>query len=230
MNIAAGLAATRERISLACRRAGREPASVTLVAVSKTHPADAVVEAAAAGQVHFGENRVQEAREKIPRCPEGLVWHLVGHLQTNKARDAARLFSWIHSVDSVALAVELDRRLDGSGRLIEVLLEVKLAAEASKQGVPPERLAGLAGTVAALGNLRLRGLMTMPPLEAQGESARPYFRELAGLRGEIGARLGLPAFDQLSMGMSGDVEAAVEEGATLVRVGTSIFGARVSPD
>ncbi len=230
MSIASDLAATRERISLACLRAGREPASVTLVAISKTHPADAVVEAAAAGQVHFGENRVQEAREKVLRCPEGLVWHLVGHLQTNKARDAVRLFSWIHSVDSVPLAVELDRRLEGSGRLIEVLLEVKLAAEASKQGVPPERLAELAGTVAALGNLRLRGLMTIPPLEAQGESARPYFRELARLRGEIGARLGLPAFDQLSMGMSGDVEAAVEEGATLVRVGTSIFGARVSRD
>jgi pyridoxal phosphate enzyme (YggS family) len=226
MSIGVNLAGARDRIVRACARCGRDPSAVTLVAVSKTHPAGAVIEAAAAGQVHFGENRVQEAREKIPACPGGLVWHLVGHLQSNKARDAARLFAWVHSIDSATLAVELDRRLEGSGRSMEVLLEVKLADEETKRGAAPETVRELAGEVARLKNLRLRGLMTIPPLEAQGEEARPYFRELARLRGEIAAGLGLPAFDQLSMGMSGDVEAAVEEGATLVRVGTAIFGAR----
>lgn len=226
MSVAGNLDEVRGLIAAAARRAGRDPAAVRLVAISKTHPAALVAEAAAAGQLDFGENRVQEAREKIPLAPPGLAWHLVGHLQTNKAREAARLFDWVHSLDSLDLARQLDRRAGEAGRRINVLVEVKLSPEESKNGVPPELVEELLRELAGLSHLESRGLMTMPPLVAAGEEARPWFRELARLRLHLAERLGLERFDQLSMGMSGDFAAAIEEGATMVRVGTAIFGQR----
>jgi pyridoxal phosphate enzyme (YggS family) len=224
--IASGLAATRARIAAACARAGRRPDEVTLVAVSKTHPASAVAEAALAGQAHFGENRVQEARAKIPDAPPGLVWHLVGSLQRNKARDAAALFSWVHSLDSLELGRELDRRLGALGKRMEALVEVRLSPAAGRAGVEPEGAADLVRGLLTLPNLSVRGMMGMPPPDPDPEAARLPFRALGALRREVAERLGLERFDQLSMGMSLDLEPAVEEGATLVRVGAAIFGRR----
>jgi hypothetical protein len=224
--VARRLEEVRGRIARAARRAGRDPARVTLVAVSKTHAAGAVAEAAAAGQLHFGENRVQEARDKIPLSPPGLVWHLVGHLQGNKARDAVLLFPWIHSLDSADLARELDRRAGAAGRSPRVLIQLNLSGEATKSGIPPGRLPDLARAVLGLPHLSLAGLMTIPPPGDDPEAARPYFRQLALLLGDLRSSLGEPGLDQLSMGMTHDLEAAVEEGATLVRVGTAIFGER----
>jgi pyridoxal phosphate enzyme (YggS family) len=225
-DLAGNLAAVRGRIERACRRAGRDPGEVTLVAVSTTHPPEAVAAAAAAGLLHFGENRVQEARDKIPRCPPGLTWHLVGSLQKNKVRDAARLFSWVHSVDSLELGRAIDCRMPpGEGRM-QVLVEVKLSPEETKHGVPPQEARDLVAGLSGLPRLELRGLMTIAPLDGDPEAARGCFRRLAALGREIRDGLGLPSFDQLSMGMSHDLEIAVEEGATLVRVGTALFGGR----
>jgi pyridoxal phosphate enzyme (YggS family) len=226
MSVAENLTVIRSRLEGACRRNERDPGGVVLVAVGKNFPAAMIREAAEAGQRHFGENRVQEARDKIPGSPGGLTWHMVGPLQKNKARYAARLFHWIHSVDSPELARLLDRRLEIEGRRMEALVEVKLSAEDSKFGLPREGITGVVREMTGLANLRVRGLMTMPPYDPDPEVSRPYFRELRGMALEIREKLGRDDFDQLSMGMSQDFEVAVEEGATMVRIGTAIFGQR----
>ena len=225
-SLAERLAAVRARIDAAARRVGRDPSGVTLVAVSKTHPAEAVREALAAGQALFGENRVQEAEGKIPLVP-GARWHLVGRLQRNKARRAVELFELIHSVDSPRLAETLDRLGQERGRAVEALVEINVGGEASKGGFAPDEFLAALDELAGRPGLLVRGLMTVPPPVADPEEARPYFRRLVALGREAAARA-LPnvVVEQYSMGMSDDFEVAVEEGATLVRVGTAIFGAR----
>ena len=219
------------RIGRAARRAGREPAEVTLVAVSKTHPAALVREAAAAGLKDFGENRVQEAEGKIvelkPESP-ALRWHLIGHLQPNKARRAARLFDLIHTVDSAALVERLERICVEEGRAsLEVLVQVDLAGEATKSGAGVEELPAVFEALQSCERVRCRGLMLLPPFFEDAGRVRPFFRRLRALRDELSARGAFGAgAGELSMGMSHDYEVAVEEGATLVRVGTAVFGAR----
>jgi hypothetical protein len=227
MSIAANLARVKERIAAAALRAGRRPESVKLVGVTKTVDLPRVELAVQAGLEILGENYVQEAREKIQRF-QGLVrWHFIGRLQSNKAKHAVRLFDLIHTVDSSKLAEELNRRAAAIGLVIPILIQGNLAAEATKGGVRIAEVRSLIERVAGLDHLRIRGLMTMPPYFDDPERARPYFRRLRELSEEIAA-LGLPGVEmaELSMGMSGDFEAAVEEGATLVRVGTAIFGTR----
>lgn len=226
--IAEHLAAVQQAIAEAACRAGRTPSTVHLVAASKTHPASAVAEAAAAGQRIFGESRVQEARDKIPGCPTGLEWHFIGHLQKNKIRHALPLFDVFHSIDSEGLARALDRVAGESGKVVEGLLEVNVSGEDSKFGFRPDGLRATFGALAALPHLHLRGLMTMAPYSENPEDARPVFRTLRELRDELASVSGLPLAD-LSMGMSGDFGPAIEEGATLVRIGTSIFGERPPP-
>jgi pyridoxal phosphate enzyme (YggS family) len=219
------LAAVQEQIRAAAVRAGRDPSSVRLVAVSKTHPASAVAEAAAAGQRVFGESRVQEAREKIPSCPPGLDWHFIGHLQKNKVRQALPLFGFFHSIDSTALAQAIDRIAGETGKPVEGLLEVNVSGETTKHGFTPELLRAEFAALTKLPHLRLCGLMTMAPYSDNPEDARPVFRALRELRDELQSAHDCP-LPELSMGMSGDFVPAIEEGATLVRVGSSIFGAR----
>ncbi|MDR5708386.1 MAG: YggS family pyridoxal phosphate-dependent enzyme [Armatimonadota bacterium] len=218
------LEAVRRRLAAACARSGRDPASVRIVAVTKGFPAEVAVAAVQAGVTDLGENYVQEAREKVRAVPEA-TWHLVGHLQRNKAREAVRLFPWIHSVDSVPLAEELDRRAAKHDRTIQVLIQVNVAGEAQKHGVPPEEVIRLAQTVQRLSGLRLRGLMTIAPLSSHPEGIRWVFRTLRALRDDLAYRLGSP-LPELSMGMTDDFEVAVEEGATLVRLGRALFGER----
>jgi pyridoxal phosphate enzyme (YggS family) len=228
--IAGRLALVRGRIAAAARRTGRDPAGVTLVAVSKTVPAAAVREAAAAGQLVFGENRVQEAREKIAAAGPGLRWHLIGHLQRNKAKAAAGLFACVESVDSADLARELDRHAAALGVRLRVLVQVRLGAEEGKRGVDPAEAPALIETVAGLSALELSGVMAIPPPPVVPEDSRPFFARLRALRdaweGSCCPRRALP---ELSMGMSMDFEVAVEEGATIVRVGTALFGERDRP-
>jgi pyridoxal phosphate enzyme (YggS family) len=223
--IAQHLADIRGRIESAALRAGRDPASVQLVAVSKTHPADAVRAAAAAGQLLFGESRVQEAREKIPACPPDLEWHFIGHLQKNKVRHALPLFDFFHSIDSMALAQAMDRIACESGRTVTGLLEVNVSGEATKHGFTPEQLRAEFSALTSLPHLRVVGLMTMAPYAEDAEQARPVFRALRELRDGLQQTLGT-SLPHLSMGMSGDFEPAIAEGATLVRIGSSIFGDR----
>ena len=218
-DIRANLERVRERIARAAERAGRRPDGVLLIGVSKTVDTARIRAALAAGLPALGENRVQEARAKIAELGRPVPWHLVGHLQTNKAREALELFDVIHSLDRPELARECDKRARARGRAAEALVEVNLAGEASKGGVAPDRLAALLDAVAPLDHVRVRGLMTIPPEAHNPEDARPWFRALA----KLGAQHGLA---ELSMGMSGDFEVAVEEGATMVRVGTAIFGPR----
>lgn len=218
--------AIRQRIAAACARAGRDPAGVTLVAVSKTHPPEAVNAMARLGFCDFGENKVQEARAKIPECNSRLRWHMIGHLQTNKARDAVRLFSMIHSVDSLKLAQELEKHAAAQSRRVPILLEVNVAGEANKFGLKPEETVDAALAVNALPRLELRGLMTMAPDADDAEKSRPHFRRLVEIKRRVEERLGAPLPD-LSMGMSGDFEVGIEEGATLVRIGTALFGERM---
>jgi pyridoxal phosphate enzyme (YggS family) len=228
MSVALRLAAIRRRIDDAARSAGRDPASVRLVAVSKTFPIEAIREAYAAGQRDFGENRVQEALQKISRSTDFLIrWHLLGHLQTNKARKAAPAFAMIQSVDSVELIQKLDREAAESGHQPELLIQVDLAGEATKFGTPPGEVPRLFGAAAACRAARVVGLMTLPPAPDTPEDARPWFRRLRELR-EAWLDQGVPPsmLRELSMGMSADFEIAVAEGATLVRVGTAIFGSR----
>lgn len=238
--VAERLAAVREQIDAAALRAGRTPSEVTLVAVSKTHPPDAVRAALAAGQLIFGENRIQEAEGKIAQLEAaraaGLQWHLIGHLQRNKARKAAQLFDLIHSVDSLRLAQALSRAVveDDGARTLPILLQVNVSGEASKEGFDlPGGVAspGLAAflteveQIAALPGLELRGLMTIAPFVDDQQVVRGTFRALRLLRDDLARRL--PGdWRELSMGMSGDLDLAIEEGATLVRVGTAIFGSR----
>lgn len=223
--IATHLDAVREQIRAAAVRAGRDPSAVRLVAVSKTHPASAVAAAVAAGQRVFGESRVQEAREKIPACPSGLDWHFIGHLQKNKVRQALPLFGFFHSIDSAALAQAMDRIAGETNKPVEGLLEINVSGEASKYGFTPDQLRAEFAALSKLRHLRLRGLMTMAPYSDHPEDARPVFRALRELRDELQSAHDCP-LPELSMGMSGDFIPAIEEGATLVRVGSSIFGAR----
>jgi hypothetical protein len=213
----------RDRIAKAARHAGRNPGEVELVAVSKKQSAELIREAVDAGQLLFGENRVQEAMVKIPSLPGSLRWHLVGHLQSNKIRKALPLFELIHSVDSAELAGEIDRIAGDMGLFPRVLLEVNVSGEGSKHGFRPEQLERDLETLLALPRLQVEGFMTMAPLAPEAEAARPFFARLRELRDRMAARAGIP-FGILSMGMSGDFEVAVEEGATLVRVGSAIFG------
>ena len=227
--IAARVAAVRERIARAAERAGRRPEQVTLVAVSKTFPAEAVRAAAAAGVRDFGENRVQEAEPKIEALADlreaGLRWHLIGHLQSNKGKKAVALFDRIHSLDGVELAQRLDRLAAEAGRTARALVQVDLAGEATKHGVPEAELLPALEALRGLSSLRVEGLMLLPPYFEDPEHARPFFRRLRGL-GERAAAAGLLSGAELSMGMSHDFEVAIEEGATLVRVGTALFGER----
>ena len=225
MNLAANLETIRQRIRAACERAGRNPDSVTLLAVSKTHPPETIKAAADCGQIFFGENKVQEARAKIPLCPGKLRWHFIGHLQSNKCRDAVELFEMIQSVDSLSLAQEINKRVEQGAKRMPVLMEVNVAGEASKFGYQPERLLAELKEINALPRLEIRGLMTVPPWSAEAEESRPHFRRLRELRERAEAVLGAP-LPHLSMGMSGDFEIAIEEGATIVRVGTALFGPR----
>jgi pyridoxal phosphate enzyme (YggS family) len=235
MSIAARLTEIRERIASAARSAGREPASVRLVAVSKTFPIESIAEAFAAGQRDFGENRVQEALQKIElalqkidrSADQSIRWHLLGHLQTNKARKAVSAFAVIQSVDGVELLQKLERAADESGRSPELLIQVDLAGEATKFGATPGEVPRLFEAAGACRAARIVGLMTLPPIPDTPEDARPWFRRLRDLRDEwLAAGVPAPMLRELSMGMSGDFEVAVQEGATMVRVGTAIFGSR----
>ena len=213
-------------IAAACDRAGRDRTEVSLVAVSKTFPAERVRQVMDCGQLLFGENRVQEAMAKIPEVGAGARWHMIGHLQRNKARHAIGLFELIHSVDGFKLAGELDRRSGAAGLLQPILVEVNLARETSKSGVDEADLWALLDGILPLTHVELRGLMTVPPQVAQAKEARPWFVRLRDLAEQGRCRTGLP-LPELSMGMTDDYEVAVEEGATLVRVGRAIFGPRV---
>jgi len=208
-----------------CERAGRAPESVTLMAVSKSHPPETVRAAADCGQVFFGENKVQEAKAKIPLCPGKLRWHFIGHLQSNKVRDAVDLFEMVQGVDSLALAREISKRCEQAAKTLPILLEVNVAGEASKFGYAPERLLAELNELNALPKIEIHGLMAIPPFAPVAEKARPYFRRLRELKTACEQVLGTP-LPQLSMGMSGDFEVAIEEGATLVRIGTALFGPR----
>jgi len=227
--IAERVAAVRERIARAAERASRPPGEVTLVAVSKTHPPEAVRAAFAAGVRDFGENRVQEAEPKVAATADlaasGLRWHLVGHLQSNKVRKAAVLFGVVQSVDSLELAERLARIGAETGRPVRALVQVDLAGEETKFGLPEADLLPALEALRGKEGLRVEGLMVLPPLLDDPEEVRPFFRRLRAL-GERAASAGLLAGRELSMGMSHDFEAAVEEGATIVRVGTAIFGER----
>jgi hypothetical protein len=227
MDLAENLARVTARIAAACARAGRDPGSVTLVAVSKNHPPAAVDAALRLGVGVFGENRVQEAKAKIPLCSSRARWHLIGHLQTNKAREAAHLFEMVESVDSLHLAEELDRRAAQAARVLPVLLQVNIAAEATKFGYAPEALLAELPALNRLRHLEIRGLMTIAPWTPEPQKVRPVFRKLRELKERCEQELGAP-LPHLSMGMSGDFEVAIEEGATLVRIGTALFGPRPS--
>jgi hypothetical protein len=227
--IADRVAAVRERIARAAERAARPPGEVALVAVSKTHPPEAVRAAFAAGVRDFGENRLQEAEPKIAAtadlAPSGLRWHLVGHLQSNKARRAAALFGLVHSVDSLDLGERLARIGAEGGRPVRALVQVDLAGEETKFGLPEAELLRALEVLRGREGLRVEGLMVLPPFFEDPERTRPYFRRLRALRDRARAA-GLLGGSDLSMGMSHDFEAAVEEGATIVRVGTALFGER----
>jgi len=218
----------RERIAAAARRAGRNPDAVTLVAATKGVGLDRVLEAVACGVTHIGENRVQEAAAKFPHLPPGVVRHMVGPLQRTKAKMAVRLFDLIHSLDSLRLAEELNRRALEAGRVMDVLVQVNVSGEPTKYGVSPEEVEALVENMASLPGLRLRGLMTIAPIVEDPEQARPYFRRLR----QLGDVIRSAATDlklerlELSMGMTDDFEVAVEEGATIVRIGRAIFGPR----
>jgi len=232
MSVAVRLAEVRARIDAAARGAGRDPSSVRLVAVSKTFPIDAVREAYAAGHRDFGENRVQEALDKIAASTDlDLRWHLLGHLQTNKARKAAPAFAMIQSLDSVELLRKLDAAAAESGRSPELLVQVDLAGEATKYGARPEDVPPIFEAAARCTAARVVGVMTLPPIPDTPEDARPWFRQLQELRQQWLA-VGVPPamLREVSMGMSGDFEVAIQEGATIVRVGTAIFGSRKTLD
>lgn len=215
----------RERMERACSRSGRRVDEVLLVAVSKTMPAGRIREALDAGLTHFGENYIQEAQKKIEAIREG-AWHFIGHLQRNKARTAVPLFSIIETVDRLSLAEELNRQALQAGKVLEVLIQVNEAEEESKSGLPPDQVPALLEAVSSLPGLRIRGLMAIPPYDPDPESSRRWFRSLYQWREKWQNRF--PALDlsQLSMGMSHDLETAIEEGATLIRVGTALFGPR----
>lgn len=223
--LAANLERIRQNIAAACARAGRDPATVQLMAVSKGQPPEAVAAAAALGIELFGENKVQEGKAKRPLCPGRLRWHLIGHLQSNKCRDALQHFDCLQGIDSLALAQELQRWAEKLALRKPILLEVNVAGEASKFGFSPERLLAEVQAINALPRLELRGLMTLAPWTPEPEKVRPVFRRLRELKTECEQLVGAP-LPELSMGMSGDYEVAIEEGATMVRIGTALFGPR----
>ena len=227
-NIQDNFARVEERIAAACLRSGRRRRDVNLVVVSKTHPAESVRAAYAVGVRDFGENRVQEAKSKRQDLADlDATWHMLGHLQSNKARAARELFQWVHSVDSYRLAERLAQAANAGEARLPVLIEVNLGEETSKAGVRDGEVEALAEQIAPLASLELRGLMVIPPYSVSPEDVRPYFRKLRALAFEIESRK-LPnvSMVELSMGMSNDFEVAIEEGATIVRVGTAIFGER----
>lgn len=223
MNVVEAFNQVRRRIEQACERAGRDPNRVRIVAVSKGHGPEAVRALAEAGHRLFGENRVQEAKAKIQLCPSNIEWHMIGHLQRNKVKDALQLFRVIHSVDSVSLAQEINKWAEKFSLRVPILLEVNVSGEASKFGFSPERLLSELQTINGLPRLEIIGLMTMAPWTQDPEKVRPVFRKLRELKEECEQRLGAP-LPELSMGMTNDFEVAVEEGATMVRIGTAIFG------
>lgn len=225
MDLRTNLISIQQRIRAACERTGRDAASVTLLAVTKTHPPEAVQAAVEAGQLFFGENKVQEAKAKIPNCPGKARWHFIGHLQSNKCRDAVELFEMIQSVDSLSLAQEINKRAEQAAKTMPILLEVNVAGEASKFGYKPEQLLADLKTINSLPRLEIHGLMAVPPFSPLPEKSRPYFQTLSQLKLQAEQMLGAP-LPHLSMGMSGDFEIAIEEGATIVRVGTALFGER----
>ncbi|MEK7375283.1 MAG: YggS family pyridoxal phosphate-dependent enzyme [Thermodesulfobacteriota bacterium] len=227
MNVADNIRQIREAMAEAARRSGRPASSVRLMAVTKTVDDDRILAAIRAGVEIIGENYVQEAKRKIEKMGNESEWHMIGHLQTNKAKYAVRLFDMIHSVDRLELAVELDRRARADGRVMKVLIEVNVSGEETKSGVPLATARDLVRAVAPLENLSIRGLMTMPPWFDDPEEARPFFRALRELRDQITGE-GIPQVEmrELSMGMTGDYAVAIEEGATVVRIGRGIFGER----
>jgi len=227
VNFAANLEAIRQRIRAACDRADREPNSLTLLAVTKTHPPEVIKSAVDAGLLIFGENKVQEAKAKIPLCPGKARWHFIGHLQSNKCRDAVELFAMIESVDSLALAQEINKRAEQAAKTMPVLLEVNVAGEGSKFGYQPEQLLADLRALNQLPRLEIHGLMAVPPWSPTPERSRPHFRRLRELKDRAESVVGAP-LPHLSMGMSGDFEVAIEEGATIVRLGTALFGERQS--
>lgn len=227
MEFAENLNSIQQRIAAACARAGRDVSSVTLLAVSKTHPPETIRAAIEAGQLLFGENKIQEAKTKIPLCPDRARWHFIGHLQSNKVRDAVALFEMIQGVDSLDIAREISKRAVQAAKTMPILLEVNVAGEASKFGYQPERLLAELEELNALPKIEIHGLMAIPPYTPVPEKARPYFQKLRELKTRAETALGAP-LPHLSMGMSGDFEVAIEEGATIVRIGTALFGERLS--
>jgi pyridoxal phosphate enzyme (YggS family) len=219
------LARVNEKIMDACKRAGRSREEVKLLPVSKTHPPEKIAALARLGVKIFGENKVQEARAKIPLCPSYLEWHMVGHLQSNKVKDAVQLFKMIHSVDSVKLMEGLEEVCDRYGIRMPILLEVNMAGEASKFGFMPESLHSALKAGEKLKRVEIRGLMTIPPVVSDSEQARFYFRNMRELRDKLRKETGYE-LPELSMGMSNDFEVAIEEGSTIVRIGTMLFGER----
>ena len=227
MSLPDNLISIQQRIRAACERAGREAASVTLLAVSKTHPPETIQTAVNCGLLHFGENKIQEAKAKIPLCPGKARWQFIGHLQSNKVRDAVELFEMIQGVDSLGLAREISKRAEQAAKTVPILLEVNVAGEASKFGYQPARLLAELNELNALPKIEIHGLMAIPPFSPLPEKSRPYFQRLRELKIESEKILGFP-LPHLSMGMSGDFEVAIEEGATIVRIGTALFGERLS--
>jgi PLP dependent protein len=227
VSLADNLNSIQQRIRTACDRCDREPNSITLLAVTKSHPPEAVREAMDLGVACFGENKIQEAKAKIPNCPGRARWHFIGHLQSNKCRDAVELFEMIESVDSLALAQEINKRAEASAKTMPVLLEVNVAGEASKFGYKPQQLLADLRALNELPRIEIHGLMAVPPWSPDAETSRPHFRRLRELKLECEQTLGAP-LPQLSMGMSGDFEVAIEEGASIIRVGTALFGPRSS--
>jgi PLP dependent protein len=225
MDLESNLAQVRQRIVATCERAGRGQSSVTLQAVTKSQPPEVVRAAANLGLTLFGENRVQEAKVKIPQWPGRLRWQMIGHLQSNKCRDAVQLFEMIQSVDSLSLAQEIDKWADQQAKTMPILLEVNIAGESSKFGYPPARLLSELEQINALKKIEIHGLMTVAPYSTNPEKVRSVFRQLRELKQQCEQLLGAP-LPHLSMGMSGDFEVAIEEGATLIRLGTALFGER----
>ena len=227
MDLAANLETIRRRIKTACDRSDREPNSLTLLAVTKTQPPETVDAAAGLGLLVCGENKVQEAKAKIPLCSAKLRWHFIGHLQSNKCRDAVHLFQMIQGVDSLSLAQEINKRATEAAKTMPVLLEVNLAGEASKFGYQPQALLSELKQLSALPRIEVQGLLTVPPWSPDAENSRPHFRRLRELKQKCEQVLGMP-LPHLSMGMTGDFEVAIEEGATIVRIGTALFGPRAT--
>lgn len=238
MTIEDNVQRVRACMAEACARSGRPIGDVRLIAVSKTHPVELVLEAAAAGVQHFGENRVEESESKVPAANQavsGLIWHMIGHVQSRKAKDVVGLFDLVHSVDSLKLAQKFSTLAQADGRLLDVLLEVNVSGEASKDGFPAsgwnldsgvyERLCAEIGQIVSLPGLRVRGLMTVAPIVPEPEQARPVFAGLVALRNALAGSLDV-ALPELSMGMTDDFEIAIEEGSTMVRIGRAIFGER----